>query len=50
MNKSRGKPIPHNLPPRVQPCVNREREIEQVSQALLDPHSDRHYRGACWYR
>jgi len=38
MSKSREKSIPHNLPPRVQPCVNREREIEQVSQALLDPH------------
>jgi tetratricopeptide (TPR) repeat protein len=38
MNKSRGKPIPHNLPPRDQLFVDREREIEQISQALLDPH------------
>lgn len=38
MSKSRGKPIPHNLSLRDQSFVDREQELKQVSQALLDPH------------
>ena len=38
MNKSGEKSIPHNLPPIGQFFVDREEELRQVSQALLDPH------------
>jgi len=35
---SKQKQIPHNLPIRIQPFVDREKEIHEVTQALLDPH------------
>ncbi len=31
------RPIPNNLPARVQPFVDREEELQQVTQALFDP-------------